>query len=169
MPSFGGGSKIGKVDAITGEGRILGLIGQSGSLADLLNKRGLIPLSDAQIGPVTGSLAPTPQAEIDPYDTILIGAAAGGSPVIQPTERSEMSRLRDAYDAVYEAGPIRVSGVIYPLPGHNPMDTLDQGVDVAIPIFDLSVTCSGARLSFTSDAALVGRPNVKVVSAQKRR
>jgi len=166
MPSFGVGGKL-KVDVITTEGRVLGMVGSSGNLADLLNKRALIPLTEPQAGPIGGTMAPVHQAEIDPYDTILVGAAAGSPPVVPPNERTEMSRLRDVYDAVYEAGNIRVSGTIYAMSGHNPMDTLDR-VDVAIPIFDLSVTCNGAPVAFARDAALVGRPNVKVVSATKK-
>ena len=157
------GSKL-KVDVITSAGRVLGMVGSSGNLADLLNKRALIPLSDAQAGPVSGSLAPVRQAEIDPYDTIIVGAAAGSPLVVPPLARSEMSRLRDAD----EAGKIRVSGTIYAMPGHNPMNALDRSVDLTIPIFDLSVTCNGAQVPFARDAALVGRPNVKVVSARKR-
>jgi hypothetical protein len=72
------------------------------------------------------------------------------------------------YDAVYEAGNIRVSGTIYAMSGHNPMDALDRPVDLAVPIFDVSVTCGGAPVAFARDAALIGRPNVKVVSAQRR-
>ena len=168
MPSFGaGGSKL-KVDVITTEGRVLGMVGSSGSLADLLNKRALIPLTEPQAGPIGGAMAPVHQAEIDPYDTILVGAAAGSPPVVPASERTEMSRLRDVYDAVYEAGNIRVSGTIYAMSGHNPMDALDRPVDLAVPIFDVSVTCGGAPVAFARDAALIGRPNVKVVSAQRR-
>ena len=35
MPSFGVGGKL-KVDVITTEGRVLGMVGSSGNLADLL-------------------------------------------------------------------------------------------------------------------------------------
>ena len=155
MPSFGaGGSKL-KVDVITTEGRVLGMVGSSGNLADLLNKRALIPLTEPQAGPIGGAMAP-------------VGAAAGSPPVVPPNERTEMSRLRDVYDAVYEAGNIRVSGTIYAMSGHNPMDALDRPVDLAVPIFDVSVTCGGAPVAFARDAALIGRPNVKVVSAQRR-
>ena len=163
---FGAGGKL-QVDVITTEGRVLGMVGSTGNLVDLMNKRTLIPLLDAKAGPFTGAMAPTPRAEIDPYDTVLVGAATGSSPVVPATERTEMSKMRVAYDAVYEAGAIRVSGTIYAMSGHNPMDTLDR-VDVAIPIFDLSVTCNGAPVAFARDAALVGRPNVKVVSATKK-
>jgi hypothetical protein len=166
MAMFGAGKL--KVDVITTEGRVLGMVGSSGNLADLMNKRALIPLSEAQSGPFIGTLAPVRQAEIDPYDTVLVGAATGSTPVVPPLERTEMSKFREAYDAVYEAGKIRVSGTIYAMRGHDPMDTLDRSIDVAIPIFDLSVTCNGAPVPFARDAALVGRPNVKVVSAKKK-
>jgi hypothetical protein len=166
MAMFGAGKL--KVDVITAEGRVLGMVGSTGNLADLMNKRALIPLSEAQSGPVTGAMAPVRQAEIDPYDTILVGAATGSTPVVPPLERSEMSKFRDAYDAIYEAGKIRVSGTIYAMPGQNPTDTLNRSIDIAIPIFDLSVTCDGAPVPFARDAALVGRPNVKVVSATKK-
>ena len=166
MPMFGGGKL--KVDVITSEGRVLGMVGSSGNLADLMNKRALIPLLEPQGGPFGGAMAPIRQAEIDPYDTILVGAAAGNPPVVAATDRSAMAKFRDAYDAVYEAGKIRVSGTIYAMPGHNPMDTLDRGIDVAIPIFDVAVTVNGAPVPFARDSALVGRPNVKVVSARKK-
>jgi hypothetical protein len=166
VPVFGGG-KV-KVDVITNEGRVLGMVGSTGSLADMLNKRAVIPLAEAQAGPFTGAMAPAAKAEIDPYDTILVAAAAGSPPVVAATDRSAMAKFRDAWDAVYEAGKIRVSGTIYAMPGKNPMDTLDRQVEVAIPIFDLSVTCNGAPLAFARDAALIGRPNVKVISARKK-
>lgn len=166
MAVFGAGKL--KVDVITNEGRVLGMVGSSGSLADMLNKRSTIPLSEAQAGPLSGAMAPVRQAEIDPYDTILVGAATGSAPVVGPTDRSAMAKFRDAYDAVYEAGKIRVVGTIYAIPGHDPMDTLDRSIELAIPIFDLSVTCNGAPLPFARDAAIIGRPNVKVVSARKK-
>ncbi len=168
MAMFGAGGKV-KVDVITTEGRVLGMVGSTGNLADMLNKRAAIPLSEAQSGPVTGALAPARTAEIDPYDMVVVGAAPGsGGPIVPPLARTEMSRFRDAYEATYEAGKIRVTGTIYAMPGHNPMDSLDRSIDVAIPIFDLSVTCNGAPVPFARDAALVGRPNVKVVSARKK-
>ncbi len=164
---FGGGGKL-KVDVITSEGRVLGMVGASGNLADLMNKRALIPLIDAQAGPFSGAMAPVKQAEIDPYEAILVGAAAGNPPLVGAIDRGAMAKFRDAWDAVYESGKIRVTGTIYAMPGHNPMDTLDRSIEVAIPIFDLAVTVNGAPVPFTRDSAFVGRPNVKVVSARKK-
>jgi hypothetical protein len=59
-----------------------------------------------------------------------------------------MPRLRDAYDTIYEAGKVPVPGTTYAVPGHNPMDALDRAVDLAVPIFDVAVTCNGAPVSF---------------------
>jgi hypothetical protein len=161
------GAKL-KVDVITNDGRVAGMVGSAGNLADLLNKRAVIPLTEAQAGPLSGAMAPVKVAEIDPYETILVGAATGSAPVVGAIDRTAMSKFRDAYDAVYEAGKIRVAGTIYAIPGHDPMDTLDRSIELAIPIFDLAVTLNGAPIPFARDAAIIGRPNVKVVSARKK-
>jgi hypothetical protein len=165
MPLFGG--KGGRVDAITGEGRVLGVVGTPGSIADLLNKRALIPLTDAQTGPVKGSMSPVAKADLDPYDAIVVGAASGEQPVVSALERSEMGRLRVPYDVTYQAGSIKVSGVVYAMAGHNPLDGLDRGAELAFPIFDLTVTCDGAPVPFARESALLSRPNVKPIASEK--
>jgi hypothetical protein len=162
----------GHVVALTEDGRIDAML-PSGKVADMLEKRAAINVSNAQRGPndLSAPLAPAPALKsVDPYDISIVMPAEDGEPVVSDADRDAWSKFRVAYDVTLEAPPFKVSGVLLLLPSQDPLTLTERGTELFLPIFAPRVQVGVTPVRDTPrDAILVNRSHMRRVNATKRR
>jgi hypothetical protein len=158
--------------ALTEDGRIDAML-PGGKLADLLEKRAAIPVSNAHQGPndLSSPLAPAPGVRsVDPYDITIAMPAEDGEPVVTDADRDAWSKFRVAYDVVLEATPFRVTGILLLLPSTDPYSLTERGTELFLPVFSPQVQVSGMLVKDAPrDAVLVNRSHLRKVTASMRR
>jgi hypothetical protein len=166
--------KPGHFVALTEDGRIDAVLSQGGvKLANVLEKRAAIGVSNAQTGPNDLS-APLQAANnirsVDPYDITIAMPAEDGEPVVSDADRDAWSKFRVAYEVILEASPFRISGVLLLFPSQDPMSLTERGTELFIPVFSPTVEVGSTTLRDTPrDAVLVNRSHLRRVKAAMRR
>jgi hypothetical protein len=166
--------KPGHFVALTEDGRIDAVLAQGGvKLADALEKRAAINVSNAMQGPNDGSAPLAPAAgvrSVDPYDITIAMPAEDGEPVVSDADRDAWVKFRVAYDVTLEATPFKVTGVLLLLPSQDPLSLTERGTELFLPVFAPTVQVGGAALKDTPrDAVLVNRSHLRRVTANMRR
>jgi hypothetical protein len=163
--------KPGHFVALTEDGRIDAVLSKGGKLADALEKRAAIDVSNAQQGANEGgALSPANVKNVDPYDITVARPAEDGEPVVSDADKDAWSKFRMAYDVTLTATPFTVTGVLLLLPSQDPMSLTERGTELFLPVFTPSVSVNGVTLRDTPrDALLVNRSHIRRVNANMRR
>ncbi|MGZ6267016.1 MAG: hypothetical protein ACXWM8_09045 [Candidatus Limnocylindrales bacterium] len=165
--------KPGHFVALTEDGRIDAVLSQGGAkLANVLEKRAVINVNNAQTGPNDLSTPLQPATNIrtvDPYDVTIAMPAEDGEPVVSDADRDAWGRWRVAYEVTLEATPFRVSGVLLLLPSQDPLSLTERGTELFLPVFNPVVEVGDTILRDTPrDAVLVNRSHLRRVKAAMR-
>lgn len=153
-------------DALTDEWRFRGVVHSDGRLSDALNRRAELPITDVSWAPVDGSAAFSPVAgvkTIDPYDLILVLAAAETLPPRTEDERSAHKVHKVPFDVAIEAPPFRVFGTVYLRPGAGPEQLLDRATEMFVPVVGGTAVLGEAVIVGTGDVdtILVNRFSIR--------
>ena len=167
------GKRPGHFVALTEEGRIDAVLAQGGvKLADALEKRAPINVSNAQQGPndLSAPLAPAYNVRsVDPYDVTIAMPAFDGEPVVSQADRDAWNRFRVAYDVTLETTAFTVSGILLLLPSQDPTSLTERGTELFLAVFSPTVLVGGTPLGDTPrDAVLVNRSHLRRVTASMR-
>jgi hypothetical protein len=165
--------KPGHFVALTEYGRIDAVLAQNGvKLADALEKRASIPVTNAQRGLSEGGmLSPAiGVSAIGPYEVTIAMAAPDGEPVVSAMDRETWSKFRVVYEVNLEADPYVVSGLVLLLPSQDPFALMERGSELFLAVFSPSVYVNGAALWDTpGDALLLNRSHIKRVTSSQMR
>ncbi len=157
--------------ALTEDGRIDAVC--NGKFGDLLEKRMAIQVQNAQEGPADGSRPPAPAAglkSVDPYDLTVVMAAADGESPVSAADREAWSRFRMSYDVTLEATPFRITGMMLLLPSVDPMNLMERGTELFMPVFNPTVQIGAVPVrDVPHDVVLVNRSHLRRVNANMRR
>ncbi len=172
-PALGGFLKKGHPGhfvALTEDGRIDAVC--SGKFAEMLEKRMAIQVQNAMEGPADGSRPPTPAAglkSVDPYDLTVVMAAPDGEPAVSQTDKEAWTRFRISYDAVLDASPFRITGMLLLLPSVDPLTLTERGTELFIPVFAPMVQLGASPVrDVPRDVILVNRSHLRRVNANLR-
>lgn len=165
--------KPGHFVALTEDGRIDAVLSQGGAkLANVLEKRAVINVNNAQTGPndLSAPLQPATNIRtVDPYDVTIAMPAEDGEPVVSDADRDAWGRWRVAYEVTLEATPFRISGVLLLLPSQDPLSLTERGTELFLPVFNPVVEVGSTILRDTPrDAVLVNRSHLRRVKAAMR-
>lgn len=173
-PALGGLLKKGHPGhfiALTEDGRIDAVC--NGKFADLLEKRMAIQVQSPLEGPADGSRPPAPAPglrSVDPYDLTIVMAAPDGEPPVNQADREAWSKFRMSFDAVLEATPFRVTGILLLLPSIDPSMLMERGTELFIPVFQPIVQMGAVPVrDVPRDVILVNRSHLRRVNANLRR
>jgi hypothetical protein len=159
----GGPSDVGSIpfDGLTEEWRLIGRMGVSGRLTDVLNRREAIAISDVQWAPIdgSGSMEPAPGLKsIDPYD--LIAVLAGPQTLAYSEAERQAHRVRKVpYEVAIEVPPYRVIGTVHLHPGETTDRLFDQSGEMFVPLTGAIAYLAGKP---------VADPGVEVVLVNRR-
>jgi hypothetical protein len=155
--------------ALTGEGRIDAVLAQGGKLAAALEKRGSIPLSNAQIGPCDGSVPLAPALSmrtVDPSDVTIAMPAEDGEPAVSDADREAWRKWRVSYNATIEAPPYTVTGRLLLLPSQDPFSLTERGTELFLAVFNPTVEfLETTVMGIPRDSILVNRSHIRRVKA----
>ncbi len=166
--------KPGHFVVLTEDGRIDAQLTQGGvKLADALEKRAAINVSNAQQGPnvLSGALTAAPGVKsVDPHVVTIAMPAEDGEPVVSDADRDAWSKFRMAYDVVIDANQFTVTGVLLLLPSQDPMSLTERGSELFLPVFAPTVQVAGVTVRDTPrDAILINLSHLRRVKATMRR
>jgi hypothetical protein len=165
--------KPGHFVALSDSGRTDAFIAQNGvKLADALERRAAINVTNVQSGPTDGSGPLTPLAgvkTVDPYDVTIAMPAEDGEPCVSEADHEAWKKFRVAYNVTLEAPPFTVTGVLLMMPSQDPLSLTERGTELFLPVFDPSVQFGGAGLpGVPRDVILVNRAHIRRVNATMR-
>ncbi len=158
--------------ALTEDGRIDATINNA-KFADALEKRMSMAVSNTMEGPADGSRPPVASPgfkSVDPYDLTIVMAAPDGVAPINEADREAWSKFRLTYDAVMEATPFRITGVLLLLPSIDPSMLMERGTELFLPVFQPIIQMGAVPVrDVPRDVVLVNRSHLRRVNANLRR
>lgn len=166
------GKRPGHFVALLREGRLDAMLGQSGRLVDMLEKRRTVPIFYAQFGkPDESLMVSKPDLKtLETSDVTIAMPGIDGAPVVTDDEWDAWVRWRVAWDISLVVPPYTVTGVMLLIPSMEPASLAESSGDTFVPVFAPSVCLDGMPLpEVPSDALLLNRRRITKVNATLRR
>ena len=146
-----------RFDGLTEDWRLTGTMRVEGRLADALNRRETLAISDVRWAPIDGSapLVPAPGLKsIDPYDLIAVLADPETVLALGTAEKGAPRVRKEPFNVILETPPFRIVGTLLAYQGSSTGQMLEQAPEMFVPLTN-AVAYLGERR--------VGEPDTQVI------
>lgn len=147
-------------DGLTADRRVVGQVLLDGRLSDMLNRRELLPISDARTAPLAKGKAQfrldPSYTSVDPYDFEIVLAGAGTLPDFTVAEMAARRVRKTSHRVDLDVAPYRVTGIIWLNTGDALEKLLVRSDRLYLPVTEAEISL-GDQLIDTNgaDAVLV--------------
>jgi len=145
-------------DCCTEDWRIRGRVAATGRLLDSMNRREALEIGAAEWAPLDGTAAfqAAPGLKsVDPYDVLLVFAAASTMPSRSPESSAAHRRSKETYDVILEVPPFHVVGTVHLYPGLQPATLLDHSTNLFVAVTGAVVLLGDVRVGPDEPATIL--------------